>query len=258
MKTPFLFASIGVFCLALSARPVAAQTGFNPGAGGSNPFGRAYSPPANPQPAATPQNTFVPGAPGVQATYNAPQAGLYSNEPVEPNHKLNRGDVLNFQVAEEREPKWREGQIQVLDSGDVNMPLGGLVPAAGKTVAQLTSDVRARLERDYYYHVTLVMGISQEARRSSRGRIYITGAVRQEGAIDLPLDEPLTVSQAIFKAGGFKDFGSKNVRILRKGNTNKPLEVKVGDVLKGKLEKDLVLEPGDTILVREKLINFGQ
>ena len=193
---------------------------------------------------------------GVQSPYNAASSGLYSNEPIEPNHKLSRGDVLNFQVVEERDPKWHDGQLQVLDSGDINMPLGGLVPAAGKTVAQLTSDVRARLEREYYYHATVVMGISQEARRPSRGQVYVSGAVRSEGSVELPLDAPMTVSNAIIKCGGFKDFGNLKVRVIRKSNPGEPIIVNVKDVRRGKTQNDLVLEPGDAIFVPEKGFNF--
>ncbi len=255
MKNPLLVLSLGVFCLVLPTRYVLAQSGFNPGAGGSNPFGRVYNPPSNP-PAAPPANANVPGASGTLNTA-VPPAMMYSSEPVEPNHKLNRGDVLNFQVAEERDPKYHDGQLTVLDSGDVNMPLGGLVPAAGKTVAQLTSDVRTRLERDYYYHATVVMGLSQEARRPSRGRVYVTGAIRIEGSVELPLDEPLTVSQAIIKSGGLKDFGSSKVKLLRKNNPGRPLVVDIRDVRRGKMDNDQTLKPGDTIFVPEKILNFN-
>ena len=258
MKNPLLLVCLGVFCLALPARHVVAQSGFNPGAAGSNPFGRVYNPPANPPAVALPQNNVaVPGAPGTPSSYNAALAGLYSGEPVEPNHKLNRGDVLNFQVVEERDPKWQSGQLQVLDSGDINMPLGGLVPAAGKTVAQLISDVRARLERDYYYHATVIMAVSTEARRPSRGQVFITGAVRTECAVELPLDSPLTVSNALTKCGGFKDFADlKKVRLIRKNSTGKPTLVNIAEIRKGKLDSDAVLEAGDSIYVPEKLINL--
>ena len=258
MKQPFLTISASVLCLALSTGAASAQSPFNSGSAGSNPFGRVYNPPVSSQPAALPNPAGVP----VQGTYNpgAVNPGYapttYSTEPVEPDHKLNRGDQLSFRVVEDRDSKPPEN-LMVTDSGEVNIPLIGPIPAVGKSVAQFTSEVKSRLEREYYYHATVVMGLNSVAQRPSRGRVYITGAVRVEGPLELPLDEPLTVSKALIKAGGAKDFGKTTaVKVLRKGNTGKPIIVNVKEILKGNPAGDVVLQPGDTVVVPEKVFNL--
>jgi polysaccharide export outer membrane protein len=73
-------------------------------------------------------------------------------------------------------------------------------------------------------------------------------------------DEVLTVSKAILRAGGTADFANKKrVKLVRKkadGQTDTTV-VNLADIIdKGHLEKDPILEPGDLIVVPERLINF--
>lgn len=258
MKHPILLFSAWALCLSLPAGLANAQSPFNTSAAGSSPFGRVYTPPANSQPALLPNpagapvaGSYNPG--GVNPGYPAP---AYSSEPIEPDHKLNQGDQLSFRVVEDRDSKPPE-TLLVTPSGEVNIPLIGPIPAAGKSVAQFTSEVKARLEREYYYHATVVMGLNSVAQRPSRGRVYISGAVHAQGPQELPLDEPLTVSKAVIKAGGPLDFSDlTKVKVLRKGNTGKPLIVNVKQILKGNPAGDIALQAGDTIVVPEAWIKF--
>ncbi len=158
MKIPYSMITAGALCLAIFAHKADAQSS---GAAGSNPFGRIYAPPSNPQPLPA-RDAMLPVAPG---GYNGGvmvpgMAVPYNSEPVEPNHKLNRGDKLSFRVVEDRDNKPPES-LAVTDSGEVNIPLIGPVAAAGKSVAQLSAEVKARLEREYYYHATVVMGLDR-------------------------------------------------------------------------------------------------
>lgn len=254
MKTlPFALIALALTC-ALAA-PVSAQNGFNssplPNAA---PFGGLHQAPGSnfaPAPAA-------PYSPAAAAAYGAgPAPGgfpLASAGPVDPNHKLGRGDRLSFRVVEDRDDKvW---PLYVTDSGDVDVPLIGRVRAIGKSTEQLQADIKGQLEREYYYHATVIMGLDNVAPVASKGRVYVTGAVRTEGAVELPTDEPLTVSKAIARVGGFRDFGSKVVRVQRRGGPKGGIVVDVGAVNKGASDKDIVLEPEDIIVVREKIFNF--
>ena len=96
----------------------------------------------------------------------------------------------------------------------------------------------------------------------SRGKIYLVGPVRTPGPQDIPSDEVLTLSKAILRAGGFNDFADKrNVRVTRKGGVKerekRTFVVDVGEIFeKGKVERDLALEPGDLILVPQRMIRF--
>lgn len=226
-----------------------AQTPFNSTSPpNSNPFG--HSDPFA-QPVAPATAVPVPG--GGMPGYPAP-APTASTQSITPDHKLTRGDHLSFRVQEDRDDK--VVPLVVTDSGEVDVPLAGRVNAAGKTTAELASNIKSILEREYYYHATVIMGLDSVAPVVSRGRVYVTGAVRNRGALEMPPGSTLTVSQAITQSGGSSDFGDlKHVRIIRQGS--KKLIVNVAAVLKDSPEKDVALEPDDTVFVPEKTFNIN-
>lgn len=170
--------------------------------------------------------------------------------------RLGIGDRVSFRIIEEEDPPI--GLI-VTDSGEMEVPLIGRVLAKGKTCKELAYALKPILEKEYFYHATVILGIDGISSRS-RGKIYITGQVRAQGPLDLPADEVLTVSKAIMRAGGLADFANKaKVKLTRKksdGQTQTTLVNLVEVIDKGKDDKDPVLEPGDVIIVTERLINF--
>ncbi len=250
MKPLFILAFLGLVTLVWPLVSAEAQGSFSPSSppvtsSGFNRSSAAPLPVRPVQPA-----TAVETAPGGYVT--APQS--LSTEPIDPDHKLNRGDQLSFRVQEDRDDKiW---PLTVTDSGEVQLPLPGCrVKAVGKSTRQLTADIKSLLEREYYYHATIDLGLTAVAARASRGRVFVTGAVKSVGSVELPLDAPLTASQAIYQMGGPVDFSNlKKARINRKGPPGSPdivIPVNVKAVEDGKLDQDVVLQTGDTIVVPE-------
>ena len=216
---------------------------------GTSRFGQTAPLPAQAVPA--------PGMPGMAAGMapgGYPVAGYTGSEPIDPDHKLNRGDRLSYRVVEDRDPTVIP--LYVSDDGSVLVPLINRVKATGKTTQELTNDIRSRLEQEYYYHATVVLGLDAIASAPDKGTVYLSGAVMSTGAVPLPLGTDLTVSQAIAKAGGFKDFAAKKVRVIRAGGPEKGYLIDVGAVQKGDLKKDFKLQPNDQIVVPEKMFNF--
>ena len=172
-------------------------------------------------------------------------------------HRLAIGDCLSFRIEEDLEdPK----ALVVTDSGDLEVPYIGRFPAETKTCKQLARELKAALEKEYYYQATVIIAVDQMAK--SRGKVYLVGPVRVPGPQEIPSDEILTLSKAIMRAGGFNDFADKhNVKVTRKarsgGQDKKTFVVDVGQIFdKGKVELDLVLEPDDLILIPERLVRF--
>jgi polysaccharide export outer membrane protein len=163
------------------------------------------------------------------------------------------GDRLSMRVVEDRKPPT---PLVVTDSGEVEVPLIGRVMAKGKTCKQFAYLIKGPLEREYYYKATVIIGLDVEG-RISPGRVYVTGQVHNQGPIEIPPDETFTVSRAIIKAGGFADFANKKkVKLVRK-NSSETIIVDVDTIVrKGRIDKDPVVEPEDTIIVPERLINF--
>lgn len=171
-------------------------------------------------------------------------------------HVLEPGDVVSFQILEDQDPATN---LVVTDSSELNVPYIGLVSVAGKTCRQLAPEVKVKLEKDYYYQATVIIGLTSV--NKVRGQIYVWGQVRNQGAIDLLFKQNLTASEAILMAGGFSDFADKkNIKVIRSsGGTNAPkqtFQINMDDVQNGKIENDVVLDPGDFIIVPARLVNF--
>jgi protein involved in polysaccharide export with SLBB domain len=187
---------------------------------------------------------------------NASQPGATNSmDALDDKHKLAIGDHLSFRIVEDEEdPK----PLLVTDSGDLEFPYIGRFPAVDKTCRQLARELKAELEKEYYYHATVIIAVDVMAK--NRGRVYLVGPVRMPGPQEIPSDEVFTLSKAILRAGGFTDYADKkNVRVTRKGvdNAEQILKVNVSEILdKGKTESDLKLEAGDLIVVPERLIRF--
>jgi len=178
-----------------------------------------------------------------------------SMDALDDQHKLAIGDRLSFRIVEDEEdPK----PLTVTDAGDVEFPYIGRFPAVGKSCKELAYALKRELEKEYYYQATVLLGVDIMAK--SRGKVYLVGPVRMPGPQDIPSDEEFTVSKAILRAGGFTDYADrKDVRVTRKGvdGADQTLKVNVAEILdKGRTDADLKLEPGDLIVVPERLIRF--
>ena len=181
-----------------------------------------------------------------------------TNQVVVPSkqQKLGPGDKLSYRVIEDQdEPK----SLTVTDSGHLDVPYLGLVQAAEKTTQELAKEVKGLLEKDLYYQATVVMALELVNKTRTTGKVYVTGQVHNKGGFDIPGGETMTVSKAVLAAGGFSDFSDKkNVRLVRKtANGTQTFVVDVVEVWeKGKLDKDMVVQPDDLVVVPARLVNY--
>ena len=203
-----------------------------------------------------PANNIPSGA--TAAVTNAPSVTppTLSGYVPDDKYKLRTGDKISLQIIEDRDlPKG----LLVTDSGEVDVPYVGRVAAADKTCKQLANELKAQLEKEYYHRATVIIAL--DAANKLLGRIYVWGQVRNQGPIDIAVNENLTAGRAILRAGGFGDFANKKrVKVVRGGadGANKQsFELNMVEILEdGKTEKDLLLQPDDFIIVPSRLINF--
>ena len=87
----------------------------------------------------------------------------------------------------------------------------------------------------------------------SEGKFFVYGEVNHPGVYYM--EDNITVLKAIAIAGGFSKFGSSGkVKILRpRADTNgyETFKVNVKDVMDGNAESDIMLQPGDTVVIME-------
>ena len=219
--------------------------------------------PYNPVTAAqSPARSAVPAAPAPSSGGKAAASGLVNGYVQDDTYKLRAGDTVSFQILEDRvwnpldEPK----PLVVTDSGELDVPYIGRVMAVDKTCKQLAEEIKTSLEKDYYQKATVVLSLNLANR--FLGNVYIWGQVRNQGALEMHMNENLTAGQAILRAGGFLDFANKNkVQVVRAGvGTNgekQTFNLDMEQILeKGKTEKDVLLKPGDLIIVPANIFNF--
>jgi protein involved in polysaccharide export with SLBB domain len=202
--------------------------------------------PPSPQPTNPPMSAAV-------STTNA--AAALSGYVADDKYKLRAGDKVSLQITEDKEPP---KSLVVADSGELDIPYVGRVMAADKTCKQLAGELKTLLEKEYYYRATVILAL--DAANKLLGRIYVWGQVRNQGPIDITLNENLTAGKAILRAGGFADFANrKRVKVVRGAGPEgkKNFELNMTEILEqGKTEKDIILQPDDSIIVPSRLINF--
>lgn len=176
-----------------------------------------------------------------------------------PAMELRVGDRLRFAVSEDPETG---GDVVVNASGMIDLPLLGLRPAAGRTVEQVTAEVRAALEADYFVRATVRLSlIDRPDRAANRGRVFLAGQMKKIGVVEIDLTEKNTVGRVILANGGLGDFAdARRIKIVRKSGPAGELEtltVDLEEVLKkGRIDRDVPLVDGDFILADAKLINW--
>jgi protein involved in polysaccharide export with SLBB domain len=167
--------------------------------------------------------------------------------------KLGSNDYVSFRVVEDRDNDSQH--LRVNDSGELEVPYVGLVQAAGKSCKELAYNIKAALEREYYYHATVIIAVDHISEKS-RGKVYVYGSVKAQGPQEIPADESYTVSKAVIRAGGFGDFADKKkIKLTKKGGETVTINLK-RVIEEGRTDEDVVVHPDDQIYVPQKLVNF--
>jgi len=126
-----------------------------------------------------------------------------------PPYKLQVGDVLDLRFRTNPE---LNDQLTVRPDGFISTAFAEDVPAYGRTVAEVTNDLRTRYSKDLIDpHPSLIL------RTFAPNRVYVSGEVNTPGEF-ITVGPNLTISQAIARAGGVKFSAEREkVFIIRRG-----------------------------------------
>jgi len=163
-------------------------------------------------------------------------------KPPDEFYVIGAGDVLSINV-------WKEpsltGPVKVRPDGFVTVPLVNEIQVVGLTTAQL----RKMLE-DKYKEFTVDPFVTIRLESIASSEVFLVGQVGKPGA--LPLNGNETLLQILTRAGGLTPFADRsNIRVVRR-NGDKITEY-IADydgIIKGDLKQDILLRPGDRIIVR--------
>ena len=205
-------------------------------------------------------NSSIPVIPKATAVDQSPDGSASSTvlrtnsmSVLDDKKRLGSDDFVSFRVVEDRDNLSQ--RLRVNDNGELEVPYIGLVPAQGKTCRELAYNIKSALEKEYYYHATVILAVDKVSEKS-RGKIYVYGAVKSQGPQEIPTDETYTVSKAVIRAGGFGDFADKRkVKITRKDGQDLVVDLK-RVIEQGHTEDDIVLHPDDQIYIPQRLVNF--
>jgi polysaccharide export outer membrane protein len=170
------------------------------------------------------------------------QEAEFTTTAIENPYTINPGDRLAVIV-------WKEPDLQrtvvVRPDGAFSFPLVADINAKGKTVEDVRRDLELRLSK---YIPDLVVTVSAEELLGNK--IYVIGQVNRPG--EFVASSSVDVTQALSMAGGTTPFAQTNdIKILRRADGRlMALRFRYGDIEAGKrLEQNILLEPGDTIVV---------
>jgi protein involved in polysaccharide export with SLBB domain len=196
-------------------------------------------------------------------------ATLNSMSALDDKVPLQDGDKISYRVLEDEDDAVSR---TVTDTGEAEFPYIGRVKVEGKTCHEVALEVKKMLEVNYYKEATVIVGldeIAEEDKQKPKDMVWVVGEVREVGPVELSSVQPLSVSQAILRAGGFGDFADQSrVKVIHRGakatgsqppnvgDIKDAQVVNVGDVFAGKPAPDPTVRPGDYIIVPKVFIKF--
>ena len=182
-----------------------------------------------------------------QGAAPTPQVGEKIEKPsliVTADYFIGPEDVLDITV-------WRNAdlsrQVTVRPDGRISLPLIGDITADGKTVAQMSEDISAKLKE--YKENPQVSIIVKEVNSYA---IYVLGEVVKPGKY--PLKSKTTLLQGITFASGFTPTAARNkivvFRFAKDGGGQIKMKASYDDiVLRDGSNQNMELKPGDQIVV---------
>ncbi|WP_082171130.1 polysaccharide biosynthesis/export family protein [Chryseobacterium sp. Hurlbut01] len=153
---------------------------------------------------------------------------------------LSVGSVYGIYNSNEVYGKW----LLVDINGNIEIPKLGTTPVVGKSLPELKEEIKTKLKKWLVNPIVDVKVLNKE--------IAVMGEVRNPAVIQVDKDQN-TLLELVSKAGGFEMYANlKSIKILRQEGEN----VRVTNIdltkMKDVLNQNILLHPGDYIIVPSK------
>jgi polysaccharide export outer membrane protein len=162
------------------------------------------------------------------------------------DYKVSAQDTLVISVVGEKD---LTQDCRVNTSGTISFAWLSNVDVAGKTAAEVEQHLRKLLDKDYLVDPTVLVQVKEYRARE----VTVMGQVTKPGAVTIPAEQPLTIVEAIARAGSLAKGGDPNkIWFTRRGKEKIKLSM---DQLSRITDptKMLYVQPGDVIDVGEKV-----
>ena len=174
------------------------------------------------------------------------QALTSTGTPGNTAYKIGPQDVLDIAVYKAPE---LGRSVQVADTGTVNLPLLGEVPAAGKTTRQLEHDLASKLGAKYLQSPQVAVQVKEY----NSQRVTVEGAVKNPGVH--ALKSKTSLLQLVAISGGLDSTASDSTVVVFRQIDGKryAARFKVDEIRKGQAEDPPIL-PGDVVVANSSAI----
>jgi polysaccharide export outer membrane protein len=163
-------------------------------------------------------------------------------------YRIGALDVLDISVFKVPE---LSKSVQVSDTGTINLPLVGEVPAAGKTAQEVERDLTAKLGAKYLQNPQVTVLVKE----NNSQRVTIEGAVKVPGIF--PIKTKTSLLQVVAMAQGFDPNSDSTVLVLRTTDGKRSAaKFNVSDIQSGSAE-DPTMQSGDVIVAGTSAIKAG-
>ena len=168
--------------------------------------------------------------------------------PVE-RYIIGPGDALEIFV---RDNPTLSTTVPVRPDGRISIPLVQSLVAAGKTPEELGGDLEKELGR--YIRTPLVTVIVKSFVGAYSQQVRVVGQATTPKAV--PYRSGMTVLDVMIDVGGLTKFASgNNAKIIRHmpGSEEQTIPVRLGDLMNGTIKSNVVMRPGDILIIPQSL-----
>jgi polysaccharide export outer membrane protein len=186
----------------------------------------------------------APSGPGVvkyEATLPRPEIVAAIPNATEAEYRVGPSDMLEVSVFQVPD---LSKTVQVNSSGQIALPLIGVVSAGGKTIAELEAEIANKLGEKYLQSPQ----VSVFVKEATSQRITVEGAVAKPGMVSVV--GPTSLLQTIALSGGLTDAADDNgiVVFRNAGGQRMAAKFDLGAIRAGKAP-DPALHGGDVVVV---------
>ena len=193
------------------------------------------------------ENSAAPPPSGTASPAINPAGATSTLTAASPQYVLRHGDVVQVKVYQEED---LTSIARIGKEGTLVMPLLGSVKVISNTLAEATVIIHDLLAKDYLVNPQVSLNVTEFAKR----RFTVLGEVQHPNTYDMPLDESVSLLQAIATAGGYTRIGNpRRITVQRTvDKVNTLLKLDAEAMANNQKQQPFVVLPDDVIIVGEK------
>lgn len=190
---------------------------------------------------------FLAYATALQAADGDSTASAGEND----DYVIQSSDLLKVQIFQEDD---LTREVRVTQGYAIALPLIGVVDVKNLTIRQAEEKIRGLYyDGEFLANPQVNVGVVEYAKRT----VSVLGAVNNPGAISFPLEEGMTIVEAITRAGGHNRYADlRKVQLSRKDANGETVSnsINVKDLMDGSSKEQWPLQRDDVIFVPERIL----